>query len=878
MKCVRHIRRMAAVVASVSLALNTMPTKALAESTTTLGHAGPYEIPAYVRPSDDSVALNALLEGAGYAAAFNSNWTDIASGNFCGGLEKELVLMKNKHSNFSILRGPAPYPVGGFDFVSSSSHPWKTVAAGNLDADAYDEFVAVRRVTSSGVPDVVVGKVHSDCGNATVRATAIIGNPANSEWVDAAIGNFDGTGKQIALLKASHSNFVLARLTSSGTLEITYSSDLHSNSTQPWKALAAGDIDADGRDELIAARQVSNGRGTTVFAYKWNGTDFQILATSTIGNNGNSDWSSVTVGDFNGDGRAAIALVKNAHSNFIVMDLPTGAFKLRVVSSSDLDSAAGQYWRGLTATDWLGMDQGAAELVAVRAATDPYRADLFVYGNRFHRVSRDTGLLGTRAQFDEFRLPLNASADQVRNLLDSMKRMLTDTHTNTLNWMLAEAGDYTSLVRFLQASKDFAVDGRHLRVWVTLMPLAAEAVSQPENPDETTWNELEYFNAATPGGIGKDLLGWASVFGRLAEEYPHLIALGIDDFNHHPEQYPGEYIAEIESRMRSQAPWMNFVPTTYYNDFKKQSLPDITRTVDSMLFYFRNESHTDGKACLTDPCGQNSIAYFPAEFAFVNSFLPAGRKLQLGTYWSPLYGDIPEIPSNRYDHDLVSLALSMPDGGGVTAYTMGGVMDENIFYNGLVCNEANPLEYKYCIIKKLYRPPSLFNTLANDPNVKTITGDFNGDHSVDIGLVGGPGSNTAPVAFSLGDGKFSIFNQRVGDFAAWAAVPNVKTISGDFNNDGRTDVALIGGDPSWWHTMPVAFSNGDGTFRITNTDVGEFASWAAVPNVRTISGDFNNDGRTDVALIGGDPSWWYTMPIAFSTGDGNFAVTNFSID
>src|SRR6185369_6496784 len=81
-----------------------------------------------------------------------------------------------------------------------------------------------------------------------------------------------------------------------------------------WRALAAGDIDGDGVDELIAARQESDNRGATIMAFKWNGSAFRLLASSTFGNNGNSNWSSAAVGDFNGDGRKAIVLVKNNSS------------------------------------------------------------------------------------------------------------------------------------------------------------------------------------------------------------------------------------------------------------------------------------------------------------------------------------------------------------------------------------------------------------------------------------------------------------------------------------------------------------------------------------------------------------------------------------
>jgi hypothetical protein len=50
-------------------------------------------------------------------------------------------------------------------------------------------------------------------------------------------------------------------------------------------------------------------------------------------------------------------------------------------------------------------------------------------------------------------------------------------------------------------------------------------------------------------------------------------------------------------------------------------------------------------------------------------------------------------------------------------------------------------------------------------------------------------------------------------------------LTGDFNGDGQTDIALTG--PSGWNTLPVAFSNGNGSFNVTNTFIGEFASWAS---------------------------------------------------
>jgi hypothetical protein len=173
-----------------------------------------------------------------------------------------------------------------------------------------------------------------------------------------------------------------------------------------------------------------------------------------------------------------------------------------------------------------------------------------------------------------------------------------------------------------------------------------------------------------------------------------------------------------------------------------------------------------------------------------------------------------------------------------------------------------------------------YSTGSNSNPYSVAVGDFNNDNRLDI-VVANFGSGNLGIFIGYGNGTFAIMIlYSTGSLSA-----PVSVVVGDFNKDGRLDLAVANSDAN---NIGVLFGNGNGTF----SSPTPYSIGSASEPYSLATGDFNNDNQLDIAIgnfasnsfdvLLGCANGTFLSPLSYFIGDGSrplsIAVGDFNND
>jgi RHS repeat-associated protein len=272
---------------------------------------------------------------------FPTGWDSyfVTTGDFDNDGKVDLVSPNMIYNTVSILRNTSSGPgvasyAANVDFATGA-YP-NSVSAGDLNCDGKldlvvansdDNTISILRNTSTGAGSVkFAAKVNYNTG---IYPTAV------------SIGDLDGDGKADLIVKNESMSpaFSVLRNTSTGASSVSFAAKIDFVMTGGMLSMG-GDFDGDGKVDLV----ITNYNSHTVSVLRNTSTVGSISFASGIDYNTGTNPSSVSVGDLDGDGKVDLVVANyNSNTVSVLRNTSTGTGSVNFAAKVDYATTAGSY-------------------------------------------------------------------------------------------------------------------------------------------------------------------------------------------------------------------------------------------------------------------------------------------------------------------------------------------------------------------------------------------------------------------------------------------------------------------------------------------------------------------------------------------------------
>ncbi len=756
---------------------------------------GVYEA-SYSSPLVQSVKV---LPESGFRATVSFNAGSqpyfVASADFNGDGKTDLAVANRSGNNVSILLGKGDGTFQTAVNYAAGTNP-ECVVTGDFNGDGNSDLAVAN--FSDNTFGVLLGNSDGTFQNAVNYATGV--GPKSLQVAD-----FNGDGNaDIAAVNAPDGTISIF----AGNGDGTFRSPSTSATNAAPVSLAVGDFNSDGFADLVTANNFSDGTsGVSVSLGKGDGSFSQPVKYGLGGPPTGA--TSVTVGDFNGDGRPDLAVGTPGYSDY---HFGSFGFLILLVGNGDGTFQGGpvieaEYatFESLAVGDFTG--QGAAGLVAAASV-----------GNvALFEPSGDQKSLTPAAVYPAGNGPISLITGDF-NGDGTTDVAVANQFSNDVSIILGRAIPAATLVSSLNPANY----GQSVTLTATVSPSAATG-------------PVTFFDGAVVLGTAQLSGGTAQItISTLLPGSHSLSAVYSGDANFFGASATLiEQINEAASSATVTFLTSSSAPSNYGQDITLTATVLPATATGAVTFF-------DGVAIV----GTGTLNNGQAKMA--TSLLDSGKHSLTAHYegdsqWAPSVSRAFQQAVNPLPQDGFQTPVNTAEG---TASAMPYFLATADF-NGdgrpdlaLMDAHRNHLSILPGNGDGTFGAP-VYAASLTAPSSITI-GDFNGDGKTDMAVP----NSTGPLTVFLGKGN--------GTFQSALTYPfqTGPLLAADFNHDGKTDLT---------DGVSILIGNGDGSFQtpvVYNTTA--YVGGAAV-------GDFNRDGEADVAFTAG-----INVDILLGNGDGTF--------
>jgi hypothetical protein len=252
----------------------------------------------------------------------------VAIGDLDGDGKPDLVAANNGGNVVSVFRNTSTPGNLSFDTridLGAGSSPYG-VAVADLDADGKPEIIVTNQGTSSALS---VLKNSSGVGSISFQPPVVIANMSGPFSI--AVGDLNGDGKPDLVASSSGANAVLVKrnISTAGVLSFSGQQDYFTTGTYP-EGVAITDLDGDGKPDVVASNWSTNG---SVSVLQNSSTTSSITFASHVDYAVGANPDFVTCGDLDGDGRSEIIAANSSETYVSVLKNIIGANIAPVITS-----------------------------------------------------------------------------------------------------------------------------------------------------------------------------------------------------------------------------------------------------------------------------------------------------------------------------------------------------------------------------------------------------------------------------------------------------------------------------------------------------------------------------------------------------------------